>query len=93
MFMIFYCTELHLSKSNGSWVLSMKQNMDFNFQLPSTFVSFLFCFSQKWSHKKVQHFKIYQHTEFYGYMLTDASFAPTSDVRMSAILKWLKLQD
>jgi hypothetical protein len=35
-------TKLHLSNSNSSSVDSIKQNMDFNFQLPSTFVFLVF---------------------------------------------------
>jgi hypothetical protein len=34
----FHCTKLHLYKCNGSWVVSIRQNMNFNFQLPSPFV-------------------------------------------------------
>jgi hypothetical protein len=36
--MIFYCTKLYLSKRNGSCVITIEQNMDFNFKLPSTFI-------------------------------------------------------
>jgi hypothetical protein len=39
--MIFYCTKFHFSKFNGSWVVSMKQNVNFKFQPPVIFV-FLF---------------------------------------------------
>jgi hypothetical protein len=39
---IFYYTKLHLRKCNGSWVVSMKQNMNFKFTLPSTFMLFVF---------------------------------------------------
>jgi hypothetical protein len=42
MSMIFQCTELHLPKCNGSWVLSIKQNVNFNFELPAMFVFFVF---------------------------------------------------
>jgi hypothetical protein len=38
---IFYCTELDLSKRNSSLVVSVEQDMNFNIQLPSRFV---FCF-------------------------------------------------
>jgi hypothetical protein len=39
---IFYYSELHLSKCSSSWVSSIKQNMNLNFQ-PSTMVVFLVC--------------------------------------------------
>jgi hypothetical protein len=35
--MIFYCTKLHVSKCNVSWVVSIKQNTNPNFQPRSTF--------------------------------------------------------
>jgi hypothetical protein len=40
--MIFYYTEVHLSKCNGSWVVSTKQNMNFNIQLAAIFIFFVF---------------------------------------------------
>jgi hypothetical protein len=42
MSMISYYTEVHLSKCNGSWVVSTKQNMNFNIQTPAMFVFFVF---------------------------------------------------
>jgi hypothetical protein len=39
--MIFNCTQFHLSKCNDSWVVSIKQNLNFNFQPPTTFVFFV----------------------------------------------------
>jgi hypothetical protein len=42
MTMISYKTKVHLSKCNGSWVLSTKQNMNFNIQTAAMFV--LLCF-------------------------------------------------
>jgi hypothetical protein len=42
MSILFHCTELHLSKYNGSWVLSIKQNVNFKFKLPCVFVFFVF---------------------------------------------------
>jgi hypothetical protein len=38
--MIFYCTKLNLSKCNGSLVVSIKQNMNFKYQPPYTFLCF-----------------------------------------------------
>jgi hypothetical protein len=40
--MIFYYTKIHLSKCNGSWVVSTKQTMNFNIQLAAMFVFFVF---------------------------------------------------
>jgi hypothetical protein len=40
--MIFYYTKVHLSKCNGSWVVSTKQTMNFNIQLDAMFVFFVF---------------------------------------------------
>jgi hypothetical protein len=40
--MIFYYTKVHLSKCNGSWVVSTKQTMNFNIQTASLFVFFVF---------------------------------------------------
>jgi hypothetical protein len=45
MSMIIYFTKLHLCKYNGSWVVSIKQNVNFNFQ-PSRHVH-IFGSSQK----------------------------------------------
>jgi hypothetical protein len=42
MSMIFYYTKVHLSKFNGSWVVSTKQTMNFNIQLAAMFVFFFF---------------------------------------------------
>jgi hypothetical protein len=49
--MISYYTKVHLSKCNGSWVVSTKQNMNFNIQMAAMFV--FFCFWQKWYHLKL----------------------------------------
>jgi hypothetical protein len=43
--------------------------------------------------KAIHPLKIRQNTKHHGPMLTDASFASTSEVYMSAILEQLKLQD
>jgi hypothetical protein len=42
MSMISYYTKVHLSKWNGSWVVSTKQNMNFNIQTAAIFVFFVF---------------------------------------------------
>jgi hypothetical protein len=42
MSMIFYFTKVHLSKCNGSQVVSTKQTMNFNIQLAAMFVIFIF---------------------------------------------------
>jgi hypothetical protein len=40
--MISYYTKVHLSKCNGSWVVSTKQNTNFNIQTAAMFVFFVF---------------------------------------------------
>jgi hypothetical protein len=42
MSMISYCTKVHLTKCNGSWVVSTKQTMSFNIQMAAMFVFFVF---------------------------------------------------
>jgi hypothetical protein len=42
MFMISYYTKVHLSKCNGSWIVSTKQSMNFNIQTAVMFVFFVF---------------------------------------------------
>jgi hypothetical protein len=79
--MISYYTKVHLSKSNGSWVVSTKQTMNFNIETAAMFVFFVFPL------------KIYQYTKLHGPTLTGASFASTSEVWTSAILEYLKLRD
>jgi hypothetical protein len=46
MSMIFYRTKVNLSKCNGLQIDFIKQNINFKFQLPSTFILFVI-------HKKV----------------------------------------
>jgi hypothetical protein len=41
MSMISYYTRIHLSKCNGSWVVSTKRTMNFNIQMAAMFVFFL----------------------------------------------------
>jgi hypothetical protein len=40
--MISYYTKVHLSKCNGSWVVSTKQNTNFNIKTAAMFVFFVF---------------------------------------------------
>jgi hypothetical protein len=42
MSMISYCTKGHLSKCNGSWVVSTEQTMNFNIQTAAMFVFFFY---------------------------------------------------
>jgi hypothetical protein len=88
---ISYYTKVHLSKCNGSWVVSTKQTMNFNIQTAAMFV---FLFLTKMVLLKVVHpLKIYQYTKYYGPTLTGESFASTSEVWTSAIFEWLKVRD
>jgi hypothetical protein len=81
--MISYYTKVHLSECNGSWIVSIKQTMNFNIQTAAVFVFFW----QKMVLLKVVHpLKIYQYTKFNGPTLTGASFASISEVWTSAIL-------
>jgi hypothetical protein len=91
MSMIFYNTKIHLSKCNGSRVVSTKQTMNFKIQLAAMFVFFVL--SKMVSLKVVHPLKIYQYTKFHVPTLTGASFASISEVRTSAILEWLKVRD
>jgi hypothetical protein len=92
MSVTFYCAKLHFScKCNGSWVVSIKLNTNFNYKLPSSFR--MFVFPQNALLQRVYPLKIYQHATFHGPTLACASFAFTSEVRTSAILKRLKERD
>jgi hypothetical protein len=42
MSLIFYSAKLQLSKYDSSLVVSIKQSMNFNIQLPSTFMFLVF---------------------------------------------------
>jgi hypothetical protein len=81
--MISYYTKVHLSKCNGSWVVSTKQTMNFNIQLASMFVFFIF--DKNGLIKSCWAFNIYQCTKFDVPTLTGASFGSTSEVWTSAI--------
>jgi hypothetical protein len=91
MSMISYRTKVHLSKCNGSWVVSTKLTMNFNIQMAAMFVFFVF--DKNGLIKIVYPLKIYQYTKFHGPTLTGASFAYTSEVWTSAIFEWLKVRD
>jgi hypothetical protein len=76
--MISYYTKVNFSKCNGSWVVSTKQNMNFNIQTAAMFVFFYF---DKMILLKVVHpLTIYQFTKFHGPTMIGASFASTSEV-------------
>jgi hypothetical protein len=89
--MISCYTKVHLSKYNGSWVVSTKQAMNVNIETVAMFVFFLFL-TKIILLKVVHHLKIYQYNTFHGPTLTGASFASTSEVWTSAILEWLKVR-
>jgi hypothetical protein len=83
--MIFYCTKPHLSNSDSLHVVSVKYNINFNFQLLSTFVSLV---SHNIVSLKVVHlFMIYQQIKFHCPTSTSVSFASTSDVWKFALCK------
>jgi hypothetical protein len=63
---IFYCTELNLSNYDGSEIVSIKQNLNADFDLPSTFI--LLLYTRSFLLQFVHHLKLY--TTFYGYTLT-----------------------
>jgi hypothetical protein len=78
MSMISYYTKVHLSKCNGSRVVSTEQTMNLHIQTTAMFV---FLFLTKMVLLKVVHpLKIYQYTKFHGSTLTGASFTSTSEV-------------
>jgi hypothetical protein len=75
---IFHCAKLHLTKCNGSWILSIKYSVNFNFQPPAIFVFFIFLlFAAKVVLLKVVYpLKICQHTKYHGPTLTGQIFHP-----------------
>jgi hypothetical protein len=85
-----YYAKVHLSKCNGSWVVSTKETMNFNIQTAAMFVFF---FTKMVLLKVVHRLEIYQYTSFHGPTLAGASFASISEVWTSAILEWLKVRD
>jgi hypothetical protein len=88
--MISYYTKVHLSKYNGSWVVSTKQTMNFNIQTAAMFV---FLFDKNgliWSCLSFEDISVYKiswsHVVWW-------KFTSTSEVWTSAILEWLKVRD
>jgi hypothetical protein len=79
MFMTYYNTKVHLSKCNGSRVVSTKQTMNFSFKLPPCPYIFLF-FTKMVILKVVNPLKFYPFSKFHGPTFTGASFASTSEV-------------
>jgi hypothetical protein len=90
MSMNFNCTKLHLHKYTSTRLVSLKQNMNFNFHPATTFV-FLFL-TKNVLFKIIHPFKIYQRTKLHGSKLNSASFASTSVVWAPSILEGLKMQ-
>jgi hypothetical protein len=82
--MISYYTKVNLSKCNGSWVVSTKQNMNFNIQTDAIFVFFVF--DKSGLIKSCSSFDDLSVYKFHGPTLTGASFASTSEVWTFAIL-------
>jgi hypothetical protein len=88
--MIFNSTKRHFSKCNGSWVVTIKQNMNFNLQPPSTFVFFVFIKTVPL--KGDQLLLISRNTAFHIPKLIGASSESTEELWTSANLEW-KLRD
>jgi hypothetical protein len=74
MSMISYYTKVHLSKCNGSLVVSAEQTVNFSIQTAAMFV--FFSLIKVVLLKVVHPLKIYQYTKFHGPTLTGASFHP-----------------
>jgi hypothetical protein len=92
MSLISYYTKVHLSKWNGSWVVSTKQTINLNIQTAAMFVFFVF--DKNGLIKSCSSFEdISVFLKFHGPTLTGASFASTSEVWTSTILEWLTLRD
>jgi hypothetical protein len=67
MSLTVYWPKFHLSKCNGSWAISIKQNLTSNFQPPSTFVFWVF--TNMVQLRAVHPLKICQNTTFHGPMV------------------------
>jgi hypothetical protein len=67
-----------MSKYSGSWVVSIKQNMNLTFNCPPH--SYFFFFTKMFSLKVVHPLKICQNTKLHGPMFTGASVASISEV-------------
>jgi hypothetical protein len=81
--MILYRNKVHMSKYKGLWVVSIKQNMSFNFQPLSTLVFLRF---KNGLLEGLHPLKIYEHTRRHGDTLSSARFAPTSEIWTSAFI-------
>jgi hypothetical protein len=68
MSVIFFSTKFCFFKCSSSWVISIKQNVNFKIHPLSTFVFFFF------------HKNGFTNTKFNGFTLTGSSFIPTSEV-------------
>jgi hypothetical protein len=89
MSMIFHCTKLNLSKRNISWVVSIKRNVNLNFQPPAIF-AFL-CFAKVAS--SCSSFKDLRACKISRFHVGWCNFVSTSAVLTSVILEWLKLRN
>jgi hypothetical protein len=86
MSITFHCTKLRLRKCNGSWVVAIKQNVNFKYLSPAIFVffsvfrknGFITCCS---SSEYLSEYKI-----SWSYW----SFAFISDIWISPTLEWLR---
>jgi hypothetical protein len=81
---IFYCTEFHSSKCNGSWVLFIKQNMNFG----GDHIRFL---NKKWSYLKVFILSIYASVQNFNVYWSKFDIHLKS--AKGAILEWLKVHE
>jgi hypothetical protein len=72
MSIIFYYNKFYLSKYSGSWVVSIKQNMKVNIQLPSTFVFLVF--QRNYFIKSCSSFEYVSAYKMHGPALTGTSF-------------------
>jgi hypothetical protein len=70
---IFYSIKLNLSKCNGSWLVSVQQNVNFSSPHPSTFA--ILFFKKKFEFTVIHPLNIYQHA-FCGPMLTASTLQP-----------------
>jgi hypothetical protein len=80
---IVHCKKRRLSKCNGSWVVAIKQTVNFKYQPPTMFVFFLF-YAKIVLLKVVHPLNTYQNTKFHNPLLSDTRFAFTSEVWTSA---------
>jgi hypothetical protein len=83
---MFYYAEVHLYKCNGNWVVTINQNMNFNFHPAATFAHVL----KMILFKVVHPLNIYEHTKFNDPMLT---IAPTSEIWRSTTLQRMEVRN